>query len=57
MIHKPPPFKSLNIRIAIIIPIKGRGFINHGSGLAFGGLRSCHCNDIGTISGLGRVYI
>ena len=33
MINKPPPFKGLNIRIPIIIPIKGRGFINHGSGL------------------------
>ena len=27
MIHKPPP--------SIIIPIKGMGFINHGSGLVF----------------------
>ena len=33
MINKPPPFKGLNIRIPITIPIKGRGFINHGSGL------------------------
>ena len=33
MIKKPLPFKGLNIRIRIIIPIKGRGFINHGSGL------------------------
>ena len=33
MINKPPPFKDLNIRIPIMIPIKGRGFINHGSGL------------------------
>ena len=33
MINKPPSFKDLNIRIPIIIPIKGRGFINHGSGL------------------------
>ena len=33
MINKPPPFKGLNIRIPIIIPIKGRGFINQGSGL------------------------
>ena len=30
MINKPPPFKGLDIRILIIIPIKGRGFINHG---------------------------
>ena len=33
MINKPPPFKGLNIRIHTIVPIKGRGFINHGSGL------------------------
>ena len=34
MINKHPPFKGLNIRIPIIIiPIKGRGFINQGSGL------------------------
>ena len=33
MIYKPPPFKGLDIRIPIIIPIKGRGFINHGSTL------------------------
>ena len=33
MMNKPPPFKGLNIRMLIIIPIKGRGFINHGSGL------------------------
>ena len=33
MINKPPPFKGINIGIPIIIPIKGRGFINHGSGL------------------------
>ena len=33
MINKPPPFKGLNIRIPIIMPIKGRGFINQGSGL------------------------
>ena len=30
MINKPPPFKGLNIRIPIIIPVKRRGFINHG---------------------------
>ena len=36
MINKLTPFKGLNIRIPIIIPIKGRGFTNHGSGL--GGL-------------------
>ena len=39
MIHKPPPFKGLNIRIPIIIPIKGREFVNHGSGLASPDLR------------------
>ena len=33
MIHKPLPFKDLNIRIPIIIPMEGRGFIIHGSGL------------------------
>ena len=38
MINQPPPFKDLNIRIPIIIPIKGSGFINHGSGLAEQGL-------------------
>ena len=34
MIDKPPSFKCLNIRIPTIIPIKGRGFINHGSTLS-----------------------
>ena len=33
MINKPPPFKGLNMSILIIIPIKGRGFTNQGSGL------------------------
>ena len=33
MINKPSPFKGLNIKIPIIIPIKGRGFINQGSGV------------------------
>ena len=28
LINTPPPFKDVNIRIPIIIPIKGRGFIN-----------------------------
>ena len=28
----PPPFKGLNIKIPTLIPIKGRGFISHGSG-------------------------
>ena len=35
MINNHPPFQGLDIRIPIIIPIKGRGFINHGSGLGF----------------------
>ena len=35
MINKPPPFKGLNIRIPIRIPIKRRGFTNHGSTLGF----------------------
>ena len=35
MINKPPPFKGLNIRIPIIIPIMGRGFTSHGSTLGF----------------------
>ena len=33
MINKPPPFKVLNNTSLIIIPIKGRGFINQGSTL------------------------
>ena len=33
MINKPSPFKGLNIRIPSIIPVKGRGGINQGSGL------------------------
>ena len=33
MINNPPPCKGLNSRIPIIIPVKGRGFINHGFGL------------------------
>ena len=36
MINKPPPFTGLKIRIPIIIPIKGRGFINHGFRLMAG---------------------
>ena len=32
MINKPPR-KGLHIRIPIMIPIKGRGFTKHGSGL------------------------
>ena len=44
MIDKPPPFKGLDIKITIIIPIKGRGFINLGSGLDWG--RLCHLHGI-----------
>ena len=36
MINKPPPFKGLKIRIPIIVPIRGRGFINQGSGVVIG---------------------
>ena len=43
--NKPPPFKGLNITIPIIIPIKGRGFINQGSGLAPFMARSTHVSN------------
>ena len=33
MINEPPPFKCLDIRIPFITPVKGRGFIDQGSGL------------------------
>ena len=33
MINKPSPLKGLNVRIPIIIPMKGRGSVNQGSGL------------------------
>ena len=33
MINKPHPFKGLNIRIPIVIPFNGTGFINQRSGL------------------------
>ena len=33
MINRPPPFKGLNIRIPITIPIKGTGAIDQGFGL------------------------
>ena len=33
MTNKPPLSKGLHVRIPIIIPIKGRGFINKGSTL------------------------
>ena len=36
MINKPPPFKDLKVRIPIATPVKGSGFVNHGSGLGFG---------------------
>ena len=46
MINKHPPFKGLHIRIPIIIPIKGRGFINHGSTLRKKGMHFlCLCRD------------
>ena len=36
MINKPLPFWGLNIRIPIIIPIKGKRFINQGATLIWG---------------------
>ena len=39
MIHKPSPFKGLNISIPIIVPIKGRGCINQGSTVGETGFR------------------
>ena len=33
MINNPLPFEGLNIIIPVIIPIKGRGCIDQGSGL------------------------
>ena len=33
MINEPPPFKVLNIRIPILIPTEGKGFVNQGSTL------------------------
>ena len=33
MINEPPPFQGRNIRIPIVIPMKGKGFLNQGSGL------------------------
>ena len=35
MINKPLLVKGLDIRIPIMIPMKGRGFINHGFALGF----------------------
>ena len=43
MINKPPPFKGLDIRIPIIIPIKGREFINEGSALVLKGCEQHFC--------------
>ena len=64
MTNKPPPFKSLNIRIPTIFPIKGRGFINQGSGLGLRALRALenvHARppgqqlDVGERDALGRL--
>ena len=33
MMNKSPPSKGINTRIPIIIPVKGRAFINQGSGV------------------------
>ena len=33
LINKPAPLKGLHIRMPIIIPVNGRGFVNQGSGL------------------------
>ena len=35
MINNPLPFKGLNVRIPIVIPIEGRGLVNHGTTLGF----------------------
>ena len=41
MTNRPPPFKGLDIGIPILIPAKGRGFMNQGSGVqSFGGCRA-----------------
>ena len=40
VINKPPPLKRLNIRIPILIPIKGRGFLIRGLHKLFLSLRS-----------------
>ena len=37
MINKPPLLKGLNIRIPIMIPAQGKGFIDHWSGLVENG--------------------
>ena len=33
--NRPLTFKGLSIRTPVILPIKGRGFANHGSTLGF----------------------
>ena len=33
MLNKLSPFKGLNVRIPSIVSIKGKGFVNQGSGL------------------------
>ena len=60
MISKTPPFMDLNIRIPILFPIKGRGFIDHGSGLVSYLTRTPkakkvkHWGSSGTRTGMGR---
>ena len=45
MIDKPTPSQGLNISIATIIPIKGRGFMHHRFGLyGFGAARQLGMN-------------
>ena len=53
VINKAPPFEGLNIRIPIIIPIKGTGSIIQGStlgpldlGIAFWVIRGCQCSGL-----------
>ena len=36
VINEPPPLNGLFIRIPVITPINGRGFINRGSALVYG---------------------
>ena len=55
MVQKPPPFKGLNIRILIINPIKGRGFINHGSGLGVSRNMLAGLGGLGGVGGLGAL--
>ena len=51
MINESSPFKGLNMRIPIIIPINGRGFIHSGSTL---GCRGSGCKAVGlNLWGLG----